>query len=73
MKKKNYKVSWLRKQKRKERKLNICQSICKEVSNLNQRSPTVEEFLMRSLAIRIMLQKSINIISLNIIPICIYM
>ena len=30
MKKKNYKVSWLRKQKRKERKLNICQSIYEE-------------------------------------------
>ena len=52
MKKKNFKVSRLRKQRRKERKLKICQSIYEEVSNVNERPPTVEEFLKRALVIR---------------------
>ena len=52
MKKKNFQVSRLRKQKRKERKLMIYQSIYEEVSNVNQRPPTVEEFLKRALVIR---------------------
>ena len=52
MKKKNFQVSRLRKQRRKERKLMIRQSIYEEVSNVNQRPPTVEEFLKRALAIR---------------------
>ena len=52
MKKKNYKVSRLRKQRRKERKLKIRQSIYEEVSNVNERPPTVEEFLKRALVIR---------------------
>ena len=51
MKKKNYKVSQLRRRKRKERKLNIHQSIYEEVLNANQRLPTVEEFLKRAKAI----------------------
>ena len=51
MKKKNYKVSRLRRRKRKERKLNIRQSIYEEVLNANQRLPTVEEFLKRAKAI----------------------
>ena len=51
MKKKNYKVSRLRKQRRKERKLKIRQSIYEEVSNVNQRPPTVEEFLKHVLVI----------------------
>ena len=52
MKKKNFEVSRLRKQRRKEKKLKIRQSIYKEVSNVNQRPPTVEEFLKRALVIR---------------------
>ena len=52
MKKKNYEVSRLRKQRRKERKLKIRQSIYEEVSNVNQRPPTVEEFLKRALVIK---------------------
>ena len=48
MKKKNFKVSRLRKQRRKERKLKIRQSIYEEVSNVNQRPPRVEEFLKAS-------------------------
>ena len=53
MKKKNYQVSRLRKQKRrKERKLKIRQSIYEEVANVNQRPPTVEEFIKRALVIR---------------------
>ena len=53
MKKKNYQVSRLRKQKRrKERKLKIHQSIYEEVANVNQRPPTVEEFIKRALVIR---------------------
>ena len=47
MKKKNYQVSRLRKQRRKERKLKICQSIYEEVRNVNQRPPMVEEFIKR--------------------------
>ena len=45
MKKNNYKVSWVRKQRRKQRKLDICQSIYEEVSNVNKRLPTTEEFI----------------------------
>ena len=52
MKKKNYQVSRLRKQKRKERKLKIRQSVYEEVSNVNQRPPTVEEFIKRALVIK---------------------
>ena len=52
MKKKNYQVSRLRKQRRKERKLKIRQSIYEEVANVNQRPPTVEEFIKRALVIR---------------------
>ena len=52
MKKKNFMVSRLRKQRRKERKLKIRQSIYEEVSNVNERPPTVEEFLKRALVIR---------------------
>ena len=52
MKKKNFEVSRLRKQRRKERKLKIRQSIYEEVSNVNERTPTVEEFLKCALVIR---------------------
>ena len=52
MKKKKFEVSRLRKQRRKERKLKIRQSIYEEVSNVNERPPTVEEFLKRALVIR---------------------
>ena len=51
MKKKNYKVLRVRKQRRKQRKLDIHQSIYEEVSNVNQRLPTVEEFIKRALVI----------------------
>ena len=52
MKKKNFMVSRLRRQKRKQRKLNIRKSIYEEeVSNDNQRSPTVQEFLKRAKSI----------------------
>ena len=52
MKKKNYQVSRLRKQRRKDRKLKICQSIYEEVANVNDRPPTVEEFIKHALVIR---------------------
>ena len=52
MKKENYQVSRLRKQRRKDQKLKICQSIYEEVANVNDRPPTVEEFIKRALVIR---------------------
>ena len=52
MKKKNYQVSRLRKQRRKDRKLKIRQSIYEEVANVNQRQLTVEEFIKRALVIK---------------------
>ena len=51
MQKKNYKVSRVRKQRRKQRRLEIRQSIYEEVSNVNERSPTVEKFIKRALII----------------------
>ena len=51
MQKKNYKVSRVRKQRRKQRRLEIRQSIYEEVSNVNERSTTVEEFIKRTLMI----------------------
>ena len=52
MKKKNYQVSRLRRQRRKDRKLKIRQSIYEEVANVNDRPPTVEEFMRRALIIK---------------------
>jgi hypothetical protein len=51
MKKANYQVSRLRRNKRKARKLKIRKSIYEEISNATQRSSTVQEFLKRSKAI----------------------
>ena len=51
MKKKNYEVSRVRRHRRKERKLAIRQYIYEEVLNVNDRSPTVEDFIKRALVI----------------------